>query len=177
MQVKEALFSILVEFDVLRDDAIALDTFSGCGSVGIEALSRGVCVSACMCVCSAEVSSFALRSQELALFVKMFNGSNDVLCVLPSVYLSFLFSNMRTFQSPERERLTMGFLLMQNARTTTTRNAGVGQAVFVDYSKEACRTIEENLQTCDFDSRSLVVSVFSRGSLAPALPSLSSSRI
>lgn len=68
MQVKEALFSILVEFDVMRDDAIALDTFSGCGSVGIEALSRGVCVSACMCVCSA-VSSFVLRSQELTLFV------------------------------------------------------------------------------------------------------------
>ena len=42
MQVKEALFSILVEFDVMRDDAIALDTFSGCGSVGIEALSRGL---------------------------------------------------------------------------------------------------------------------------------------
>ena len=41
-QVKEALFSILVEFDVLRADAIALDTFSGCGSVGIEALSRGM---------------------------------------------------------------------------------------------------------------------------------------
>lgn len=44
MQVKEALFSILVEFDVLRDDAIALDTFSGCGSVGIEALSRGLVI-------------------------------------------------------------------------------------------------------------------------------------
>jgi hypothetical protein len=42
MQVKEALFSILVEFNVMRDDAIALDTFSGCGSVGIEALSRGL---------------------------------------------------------------------------------------------------------------------------------------
>eukprot|EP00960_Hanusia_phi_P047647 758493-Hanusia_phi.AAC.4 len=56
-KVKEALFSILTEFDVLRDDAIALDTFAGseslrqhqelltscrCGSVGIEALSRGV---------------------------------------------------------------------------------------------------------------------------------------
>jgi len=73
-KVKEALFSILVEFDVLRADAIVLDTFSGCGSVGIEALSRGV-----------------------------------------------------------------------------------GKAVFVDYSKEACRTIEDNLETCHFDDRSLVV--------------------
>lgn len=81
---------------------------------------------------------------------------------------------MRTLESPERERLTKRFFLMQNARTTTMRNAGVGQAVFVDYSKEACRTIEENLEACDLDSRSLVVSVFSRGSFAPAL---SSSRI
>ena len=44
-QVKEALFSILREFDVLREDAVALDTFAGCGSVGIEALSQVVCVS------------------------------------------------------------------------------------------------------------------------------------
>jgi 16S rRNA (guanine966-N2)-methyltransferase len=73
-KVKEALFSILTEFNVLREDAIALDTFAGCGSVGIEALSRGV-----------------------------------------------------------------------------------GKAVFVDYSKDACRTIEENLEICEFDERSLVV--------------------
>ncbi len=39
-QVKQALFSILREFDILRDDAVALDTFAGCGSVGIEALSQ-----------------------------------------------------------------------------------------------------------------------------------------
>jgi 16S rRNA (guanine966-N2)-methyltransferase len=51
-KVKEALFSILVEFDVLRDDAIALDTFSGCGSVGIEALSRGMCVCVRVCACA-----------------------------------------------------------------------------------------------------------------------------
>ena len=38
-----------------------------------------------------------------------------------------------------------------------TKPAGIGQAVFVDYSKEACRTIEENLETCDFEGRSLVV--------------------
>jgi hypothetical protein len=42
LQVKEALFSILREYDVLRDDAVALDTFAGCGSVGIEALSQVV---------------------------------------------------------------------------------------------------------------------------------------
>jgi 16S rRNA G966 N2-methylase RsmD len=42
--VKEALFSIIQEFKVLREDAIALDSFSGCGSVGIEALSRGTCI-------------------------------------------------------------------------------------------------------------------------------------
>ncbi|EKX51022.1 hypothetical protein GUITHDRAFT_151135 [Guillardia theta CCMP2712] len=73
-KVKEALFSILTEFDVLRDDAIALDTFAGCGSVGIEALSRGV-----------------------------------------------------------------------------------GKAVFVDYSKEACNTIRGNLEVCEFEDRGMVV--------------------
>mmetsp|Transcript_1899 Transcript_1899/g.4272 ORF Transcript_1899/g.4272 Transcript_1899/m.4272 type:complete len:277 (-) Transcript_1899:567-1397(-) len=41
-KVKEALFSILREFDVLREEAVALDTFAGCGSVGIEALSQGI---------------------------------------------------------------------------------------------------------------------------------------
>jgi len=39
-----------------------------------------------------------------------------------------------------------------------TKPAGIGQAVFVDYSKEACRTIEENLDSCAFEGRSLVVS-------------------
>ena len=73
-KVKEALFSIVADFDVLREDAIALDTFAGCGSVGIEALSRGC-----------------------------------------------------------------------------------GQAVFVDYSKEACATIQENLDACELDDRALVV--------------------
>lgn len=73
-KVKEALFSILREFDVLREEAVALDTFAGCGSVGIEALSQGI-----------------------------------------------------------------------------------GQAVFIDYSKEACRCIEQNLEHCGFEGRGFVV--------------------
>ena len=73
-KVKEALFSILREYNVLREDATCLDTFSGCGSVGIEALSQGV-----------------------------------------------------------------------------------GRAVFVDYSKAACKVIEENLEHCGFEERATVL--------------------
>jgi len=41
-KVREALFSMLDMFDVLRLDGSALDLFAGSGSVGIEALSRGM---------------------------------------------------------------------------------------------------------------------------------------
>jgi len=41
-KVREALFSMLAEFDVLREENTALDLFSGSGSVCIEALSRGI---------------------------------------------------------------------------------------------------------------------------------------
>ncbi|KAA8494750.1 putative rRNA methyltransferase YlbH [Porphyridium purpureum] len=40
-KVREALFSILYDFDVLRPECSALDLYSGSGSVCIEALSRG----------------------------------------------------------------------------------------------------------------------------------------
>ena len=41
-RVREALFSMLYPTAVLRDSASALDLFAGAGTVGIEALSRGV---------------------------------------------------------------------------------------------------------------------------------------
>lgn len=41
-KVREALFSMLGGFGVLRDDGCVLDLFCGSGSVGIEALSRGM---------------------------------------------------------------------------------------------------------------------------------------
>lgn len=41
-KVREALFSMLEMFEVLRSDGAALDLFAGSGSVGIEALSRGM---------------------------------------------------------------------------------------------------------------------------------------
>lgn len=41
-KVREALFSMLSDLGVLRADGAALDLFSGLGSVGLEALSRGI---------------------------------------------------------------------------------------------------------------------------------------
>lgn len=41
-KVREALFSMLTSLDVLQETATMLDTFSGTGVVGLEALSRGV---------------------------------------------------------------------------------------------------------------------------------------
>ena len=41
-RVREALFSMLDGFGVLREDGTVLDLFAGSGSVGIEALSRGM---------------------------------------------------------------------------------------------------------------------------------------
>ncbi|KAI0563784.1 S-adenosyl-L-methionine-dependent methyltransferase [Gracilaria domingensis] len=41
-KVREAIFSMLETLDALPRDGICLDLFAGCGSVGIEALSRGM---------------------------------------------------------------------------------------------------------------------------------------
>lgn len=41
-KVREALFSMLDMFEVLRSDGSTLDLFAGSGSVGIESLSRGM---------------------------------------------------------------------------------------------------------------------------------------
>lgn len=41
-KVRESLFSMLRLFDILRPDCAALDLYAGSGSVGIEALSRGI---------------------------------------------------------------------------------------------------------------------------------------
>ncbi|PXF40802.1 putative rRNA methyltransferase YlbH [Gracilariopsis chorda] len=41
-KVREAVFSMLYMQDALRRDGTCLDLFAGCGSVGIEALSRGM---------------------------------------------------------------------------------------------------------------------------------------
>lgn len=41
-KVREALFSMLDTFGIVRNDARVLDLFCGSGSVGIEALSRGM---------------------------------------------------------------------------------------------------------------------------------------
>lgn len=41
-KVREAVFSMLFMLDALRRDGTCLDLFAGCGSVGIEALSRGM---------------------------------------------------------------------------------------------------------------------------------------
>lgn len=41
-KVREALFSMLDGFGVIRNDASVLDLFCGSGSIGIEALSRGM---------------------------------------------------------------------------------------------------------------------------------------
>lgn len=41
-KVREALFSMLDMFDVLRSDGATLDLFAGSGSIGIESLSRGM---------------------------------------------------------------------------------------------------------------------------------------
>lgn len=40
-KVREALFSMLYQFNAIRTDGAALDLFAGLGSVGLEALSRG----------------------------------------------------------------------------------------------------------------------------------------
>lgn len=40
-KVREAVFSMLIQFDAVRPDGSALDLFAGLGSVGMEALSRG----------------------------------------------------------------------------------------------------------------------------------------
>lgn len=41
-KVREALFSMLEVFDVVRDDGCVLDLFAGSGSIGIESMSRGM---------------------------------------------------------------------------------------------------------------------------------------
>lgn len=41
-KVREALFSMLDMFEVLRSDGATLDLFAGSGSIGIESLSRGM---------------------------------------------------------------------------------------------------------------------------------------
>lgn len=41
-KVREALFSMLEMFQVLRSDGATLDLFAGSGSIGIESLSRGM---------------------------------------------------------------------------------------------------------------------------------------
>lgn len=41
-KVREALFSMLDMFEVMRSDGSTLDLFAGSGSVGIESLSRGM---------------------------------------------------------------------------------------------------------------------------------------
>lgn len=41
-KVREALFSMLDMFETLRSDGVVLDLFAGSGSIGIEALSRGM---------------------------------------------------------------------------------------------------------------------------------------
>lgn len=41
-KVREALFSMLETFEILRGDGVTLDLFAGSGSIGIESMSRGM---------------------------------------------------------------------------------------------------------------------------------------
>ena len=41
-RVREALFSMLYQTGVLRESASHLDLFAGAGTVGLEAISRGI---------------------------------------------------------------------------------------------------------------------------------------
>jgi 16S rRNA (guanine(966)-N(2))-methyltransferase RsmD len=42
-RIKESLFNVLIKYDLIEDKAVA-DVFSGVGSMGLEALSRGASV-------------------------------------------------------------------------------------------------------------------------------------
>jgi 16S rRNA (guanine966-N2)-methyltransferase len=64
-RVREALFSMLLPMGVLRDSAAHLDLFSGAGTVGLEALSRGV--GSCTFVDFSPVCAGAIRENAAAL--------------------------------------------------------------------------------------------------------------
>ncbi len=83
-KVREAVFSMLVMMDALRNDGCILDLFAGSGSVGLEAMSRGVrngvfVDSAPECIAAvnenAKRCGFSDRMQAMCSRVETFLGS------------------------------------------------------------------------------------------------------